>query len=112
MIYSLIGHYSLILGLIVGFWIFFGSDFSEIGPVTSVPFFKNQEIPFGIFYIPWVTLVLTASSNAVNLTDGLDGLAAGLLAICAIGLAIVSYISGRIDFSHIRMDRTDHIYFW
>ncbi len=89
----------IVLGLIVGFWIFFGSEFSEIGPVTSVPFFKNQEIPFGIFYIPWVTLVLTASSNAVNLTDGLDGLAAGLLAICALGLAIISYISGRIDFS-------------
>jgi len=67
--------------------------------VTSVPFFKNLEIPFGILYIPWVTLVLTASSNAVNLTDGLDGLAAGLLAICALTLAAISYISGRVDFS-------------
>ena len=78
---------------------YFGAEFREIGPVTSVPFFKNLEIPFGVLYIPWVTLVLTASSNAVNLTDGLDGLAAGLLAICALALAAISYISGRVDFS-------------
>ncbi|MBH31868.1 MAG: phospho-N-acetylmuramoyl-pentapeptide-transferase [Candidatus Marinimicrobia bacterium] len=87
------------LGIMIGAWIFYGAEFREIGPVTSVPFFKNLEIPFGILYIPWVTLVLTASSNAVNLTDGLDGLAAGLLAICALALAVISYISGRIDFS-------------
>jgi phospho-N-acetylmuramoyl-pentapeptide-transferase len=87
------------LGIMIGAWIFYGAEFREIGPVTSVPFFKNLEIPFGILYIPWVTLVLTASSNAVNLTDGLDGLAAGLLAICALALAAISYISGRIDFS-------------
>ncbi len=87
------------LGIMIGVWIFYGAEFREIGPVTSVPFFKNLEIPFGILYIPWVTLVLTASSNAVNLTDGLDGLAAGLLAICALALAAISYISGRIDFS-------------
>tara|TARA_B100001105_G_scaffold82149_1_gene65154 strand:+ start:1315 stop:2418 length:1104 start_codon:yes stop_codon:yes gene_type:complete len=87
------------LGLIIGAWLYFGTEFRDIGPVTSVPFFKNLEIPFGILYIPWVTLVLTASSNAVNLTDGLDGLAAGLLAICALTLAAISYISGRVDFS-------------
>lgn len=95
--YKLIGQISL--GLIIGTWIFYSNEFNEIGPVTSVPFFKNLEIPFGILYIPWVTLVLTASSNAVNLTDGLDGLAAGLLAICALALALISYISGRVDFS-------------
>ena len=87
------------LGIMIGTWIFYGAEFREIGPVTSVPFFKNLEIPFGVLYIPWVTLVLTATSNAVNLTDGLDGLAAGLLAICALSLAAISYISGRIDFS-------------
>ena len=87
------------LGLVIGAWLYFGTEFRDIGPVTSVPFFKNLEIPFGILYIPWVTLVLTASSNAVNLTDGLDGLAAGLLAICALTLAAISYISGRVDFS-------------
>ena len=46
-----------------------------------------------------VILVITGTSNAVNLTDGLDGLAAGLLAICFTVFAAISYISGRVDFS-------------
>ena len=87
------------LGLIIGSWLFFGSSFQEIGPVTSVPFFKDMEINFGYVYIPWVILVVTASSNAVNLTDGLDGLASGLLAICATAFVAIAYISGRVDFS-------------
>ena len=100
---GLIGKYKilgqLILGLSIGSVLYFGDGFRDLGPVTSVPFFKNLEISFGILYIPWVALVITGSSNAVNLTDGLDGLASGLLTICAISLALISYMSGRIDFS-------------
>ena len=44
-------------------------------------------------------IVITATSNAVNLTDGLDGLAIGLLAICFTVFTAISYISGRVDFS-------------
>jgi phospho-N-acetylmuramoyl-pentapeptide-transferase len=46
-----------------------------------------------------VVFIITATSNAVNLTDGLDGLAAGLVGIVGITLAIISYISGRADLS-------------
>ena len=46
-----------------------------------------------------IVLVVTATSNAVNLTDGLDGLAAGLLAISFSVFSIIAYVSGRVDFS-------------
>ncbi len=95
--YKLIGQFSL--GLLIGAWIYFDPAFTNFNSITTVPFFKNLEIDFGIFYIPVVALVITGTSNAVNLTDGLDGLAAGLLAISILALAAITYLSGRIDFS-------------
>jgi phospho-N-acetylmuramoyl-pentapeptide-transferase len=50
-------------------------------------------------YVPFVTFVLTGVSNAVNLTDGLDGLSAGLTAIAAATFALFAYMMGRIDAS-------------
>lgn len=101
---GLVGRYKLAgqisLGLLIGFLIYFYPDFKEFRSVTTVPFFKNYEIDFGIFYIPMVIFVLTATSNAVNLTDGLDGLAIGLVGITAIAWAAIAYVSGRIDFSN------------
>jgi phospho-N-acetylmuramoyl-pentapeptide-transferase len=96
--YKLAGQISL--GFIIGSYIYFSPNFSLIHTLTSVPFFKNLTIDLGIFYIPVVILVITGFSNAVNLTDGLDGLAAGLMGIIALALAVVSYVSGRIDFSN------------
>ncbi|MDR2841936.1 MAG: phospho-N-acetylmuramoyl-pentapeptide-transferase [Spirochaetaceae bacterium] len=64
-----------------------------------LPFFKNAVIDLGIFWILFAVLLMVGESNAVNLSDGLDGLAAGLLIFMFIALAIVSYLSGRIDFS-------------
>jgi phospho-N-acetylmuramoyl-pentapeptide-transferase len=60
---------------------------------------KDAVIDFGLLYPLIIILVITGSSNAVNLTDGLDGLAAGLLAICFTVFSAIAYISGRIDFS-------------
>jgi len=54
---------------------------------------------FSYFYIPVVIFIITATSNAVNLTDGLDGLAIGVITIVMISLAIISYISGNAIFS-------------
>jgi phospho-N-acetylmuramoyl-pentapeptide-transferase len=67
--------------------------------VTHVPFLKFRFIDFGILFIPFVILVITASSNAVNLTDGLDGLASGLVAIAAVAFAGMCYLSGHVKFS-------------
>ena len=87
------------LGAIVSLWIFNTPEFAEFSTKTTVPFLKNVEIDLGLFYPLMIILVITGTSNAVNLTDGLDGLAAGLLAICFTVFAAIAYISGRVDFS-------------
>lgn len=58
------------------------------------PFFKKLHPDLGIFYIPFVTLVIVGASNAVNLTDGLDGLAIGPVSINAATYMIFAYIAG------------------
>ncbi|MBP2646641.1 MAG: Phospho-N-acetylmuramoyl-pentapeptide-transferase [Gemmatimonadetes bacterium] len=65
---------------------------------TTLPFFKYLVVNFTpLVFVGFVTLVITGSSNAVNLTDGLDGLAAGLSAIAAFGFAVFAYLLGRTD---------------
>src|SRR5215208_1700756 len=59
-----------------------------------LPFFKQLILPLGILYIPFVVLVLVGSSNAVNLTDGLDGLAIGATIVAAATYAVFTYIAG------------------
>ncbi|HWV57113.1 MAG TPA: phospho-N-acetylmuramoyl-pentapeptide-transferase [Longimicrobiales bacterium] len=67
---------------------------------TSVPFFSDFYLEiWRALFVPWVMLVLMGSSNAVNLTDGLDGLAAGLMAIAAATFAVFAYLIGRADAS-------------
>jgi phospho-N-acetylmuramoyl-pentapeptide-transferase len=106
---GLVGRYKLLgqvlWGLFVGLIVTFASEYSNIenfGNVhwySSIPFFKNLMISLGWFYILIIIIVITGTSNAVNLTDGLDGLAIGLVAIAALAWAGISYITGRIDFS-------------
>ncbi|MBS1785012.1 MAG: phospho-N-acetylmuramoyl-pentapeptide-transferase [Acidobacteria bacterium] len=67
-----------------------GHDTSHL----SVPFFKNFKPDLGIFLIPWIWLVVVGTSNAVNLTDGLDGLAAGGLLVVSVTFAILAYVVG------------------
>jgi phospho-N-acetylmuramoyl-pentapeptide-transferase len=62
--------------------------------VLSIPFFKKWLFDFGILYIPFSILVIVGSSNAVNLTDGIDGLAIGLVAIAVLANGVLVYISG------------------
>lgn len=64
-----------------------------------VPFFKDLYPNLGLFFIPFVILVITATSNAVNLTDGLDGLAIGITTICALSYGVITYLVGRPDFA-------------
>jgi phospho-N-acetylmuramoyl-pentapeptide-transferase len=74
------------------------------GASTTLPFFKYVLIVpytagFAWLYVPFVTFILTGTSNAVNLTDGLDGLAPGLMAIAMVTLGIFAYVIGRVDTS-------------
>ncbi|MBE0643456.1 MAG: phospho-N-acetylmuramoyl-pentapeptide-transferase [Bacteroidetes bacterium] len=101
---GLIGEYKIVgqvvVGLIVGGVLYFSPQFEGYNSVTTVPFFKNLVLDFSFFYIPMIIFVITATSNAVNLTDGLDGLAIGTISIAFIAIAIISYASGRVDFSN------------
>ncbi|MDR0597271.1 MAG: phospho-N-acetylmuramoyl-pentapeptide-transferase [Treponema sp.] len=71
------------------------------GEITAlyVPFFKNPVVDMGNWWLPFATVMLVGESNAVNLSDGLDGLATGLLILAFIALAILTYITGRVDYS-------------
>jgi phospho-N-acetylmuramoyl-pentapeptide-transferase len=72
---------------------------STLAPTaTTVPFFKYVTVTFAPWlYVIFVTFIVTGSSNAVNLTDGLDGLATGLTAIAAGAFALFAYLFGRVD---------------
>ena len=95
--YKLMGQ--IFIGLVVGSVIYFSPQFEGINTVTTVPFLKDVNFDFSFLYIPVVVFIITATSNAVNLTDGLDGLAIGIIVIVMLTLAIISYISGNAIFS-------------
>jgi len=64
-----------------------------------VPFFKNHVLDLGPYWIPIAVIYVTAWSNAVNITDGLDGLATGLVIMAIIAFSALTYITGRADWS-------------
>ncbi len=105
---GLIGRYKIvgqvIVGLVVGSVIYcfphwLDPDLWRLKSSTTVPFIKYLEFDFGLLYIPMVVFVITATSNAVNLTDGLDGLAIGIVGIVSLTLAIITYVSGHAIWS-------------
>jgi phospho-N-acetylmuramoyl-pentapeptide-transferase len=91
------------------------SSFEEKSTATTIPFFKNNELDYAellswtgdgyqdyawLIFIPIVIFIITAVSNGANLTDGIDGLAAGTSAITVIALGIFTFVSGNIIFSN------------
>ena len=64
-----------------------------------IPFLKNPVVDLSFLYVPFGILLLVGSSNAVNLTDGLDGLASGLVILVGITFAVMTYLSGRVDYA-------------
>src|SRR5256886_5711460 len=103
--WKLIGQVSF--GLALGVYLLAWPLASNLEPTsTQLPLFKYQLIVFWpVTYVLFVTLVVTGSSNAVNLTDGLDGLATGLTAIAAGALALFAHVFGRFGWSqYVRVD--------
>jgi phospho-N-acetylmuramoyl-pentapeptide-transferase len=100
---GLLGRYKLggqiVVGALIGLVLVLWPEKGLSPTVTHVPFLKFRFVDFGILFVPFVILVITATSNAVNLTDGLDGLASGLVAIAAVAFAGMCYLSGHIKFS-------------
>jgi phospho-N-acetylmuramoyl-pentapeptide-transferase len=98
--YKLAGQFTC--GLALGLYLWLDPISTLPGASTTLPFIKwvllvPASAGLAWLYVPWVTFVLTAYSNAVNLTDGLDGLAAGLAATAAITLGVFAYLMGRVD---------------
>src|SRR4029079_16484640 len=65
----------------------------------TVPFFKNVVLPLGIFFVLLGALVIAGAGNAVNLTDGLDGLAIVPVMIAAATFGLIAYLSGNANFA-------------
>lgn len=100
---GMVGRYKIagqaVLGLVVGTLLVVFPDDPGMATRTTLPFFKNAFPDLGLFYIPFVILVITGTSNAVNFADGLDGLAIGMYAFAAAAFAGLSYVSGHSRFS-------------
>ncbi|WGK68741.1 phospho-N-acetylmuramoyl-pentapeptide-transferase [Candidatus Haliotispira prima] len=97
--FKLIGQF--LLGISIGCLVYYNGN--EYTTYIYFPFYKEPILDLGFWngipYIAFVTLLLTASSNAVNLTDGLDGLATGLTLITLVPFAVIAYVIGRADFA-------------
>jgi phospho-N-acetylmuramoyl-pentapeptide-transferase len=100
--YKLAGQVACGLGLGLYLWL---SPLSGLpGASTTVPFFKYLlVVPVASWaawlYVPFVTFIVTGTSNAVNFSDGLDGLATGLVAIAVLTFGLFAYVHGRVDTS-------------
>jgi phospho-N-acetylmuramoyl-pentapeptide-transferase len=76
-----------------GFWFYYRLGYQSI----HIPFIGDAHL--GIWYIPLFIFIITATANAVNITDGLDGLAGGLLTMCFFAFAIIAYVKGLLILS-------------
>ena len=92
---------SIVLGLALGAYLVFWGPDAPVGPTTTnLPVFDEWQLVLTPpAYLVWVTLVLNAATHAVNMTDGLDGLAPGLVAIAVGTFGVFAYVIGRVDTS-------------
>jgi len=88
-----------LIGLVIALSIYFTMDDSLRGKL-SVPFFKKVLPDLGFFYILLALFIIVGTSNAVNLTDGLDGLAIGPVIVATTAYMIISYVTGHALFAH------------
>lgn len=92
-LYKLLGQVSL--AILLTLVIYYSSSDSSVATTMQIPFLKNIYLQLGWwFFVPLVVLMIVGTSNAVNLTDGLDGLASGIIIFAALGLGIMSYLKG------------------
>ncbi|MDR3173869.1 MAG: phospho-N-acetylmuramoyl-pentapeptide-transferase [Treponema sp.] len=92
---KLAGQFAVAIGIVVFLYFEGGEEITCL----YLPFFKNPVVDMGFLWIPFAVLLIVGESNAVNFSDGLDGLLGGLLIMVFIALAIVCYLSGRSDYS-------------
>lgn len=90
--------WQLLFAFLVALALFFLAK-GSVETTLYVPFFKNITWSMGWLFIPWVVLVITGSSNAVNLTDGLDGLAIMPVVLVAAALGVFAYAVGNVQYA-------------
>ncbi|HEX9113087.1 MAG TPA: phospho-N-acetylmuramoyl-pentapeptide-transferase [Nitrospirota bacterium] len=83
----------IMASLAIAFFLYFDKS-DPNSTILSLPFMKQLFLDLGWFYLPFVVIVIVGSSNAVNLTDGLDGLAIGLVGIASTANAVIVYLGG------------------
>ncbi len=81
----------------ISLYLYFTGD--DRTTLLYLPFLKTPAIDLGLVWIPFAILLLVGESNAVNLSDGLDGLATGLVLMVFLTLAVIAYLSGRADYA-------------
>ena len=91
--------YQIVFSGAVASYIFYTSS-NEMEIMLTAPFFKDFSLYLGIFFIPWVIFVITGSSNAVNLTDGLDGLAILPCILIAAAFVLFAYVEGNFNIAN------------
>ena len=92
----------VVCGLVISLLIFLSPDFDT---TLTIPFFKDVSPDMGVWYIPFACLVIVGTSNAVNLTDGLDGLAIGPYIVASVTYMFFAYVAGHTQFAqylHVR----------
>ncbi len=87
-----------VIGLLAAAFLF-KTAVSPVETQLFIPFFKNVALELGIFYIVLTYFVIVGSSNAVNLTDGLDGLAIMPVVMVAAALGLIAYLAGNVKFA-------------
>lgn len=87
------------IGLLAGYALYSGMVNDQFKTVVMFPFFKNLQPDIGIWFIPFAALVIVGTSNAVNLTDGLDGLAIGPFIVATGAYLVFSYVAGHAEIS-------------
>ncbi len=85
------------VSLLIVLFLFFQKN--DATTLLYVPFLKFPVLDLSVFYIPFAVLFLTWTTNAVNLTDGLDGLATGLVIMVGLTFAVLTYLTGRADYA-------------
>lgn len=90
--------FQAIIAIVAGVWIQSIADSSYDSHIT-IPFFKKILLDLGWFYLPFIMVVIIGSSNAVNLTDGLDGLAIVPIIIATACFALIAYLTGSSKFA-------------
>ncbi len=100
---GLLGRYKIlgqvIVGLGIGLVVIGTNLYGEMTTRTTIPFLKDRFFDLGVFFIPFVVIVVTATSNSVNFADGLDGLAVGMTMPIVIAFGALAYVSGNAVFA-------------